>query len=326
MTLSAATTTQQPDFAFPTKVISKSLADLDKAIDTGNGKLIVRSLIDYDLAQCSIDPDSMKVVLDKIKAVTEQQSDPRTKALLNTLLAGTYSAIYTSQRWIYDNRDIPAAPGNDYKLWSGKQFRDTIISLTESSLADADALKSAPLKDYASIILTGDHTCEFYPTLYDFVTLRAITTLKGLSYQNYMFSINLLCHYDVYESMRFNYTSPVAAHILSLYRDALEFHKHDAAPFIMYDIDRIDFINDNLYTPGDSEDALKKKDELLLDLYNRFSASPYSAEALIAMGSGMPDSKMYDLITKRLAANPRYFNNGCLKLSLIHISEPTRRS
>lgn len=45
----------EPDFAFPKQVSSQASEMLEKAVADGDGKLAVRALVNYGLAQCAVD-------------------------------------------------------------------------------------------------------------------------------------------------------------------------------------------------------------------------------------------------------------------------------
>ena len=117
------------------------------------------------------------------------------------LLADIYLDIYQADKWVYDHRELPAAPlPADYTEWSGKQFRSRIDLLCEEALSAADALKKAPIADYQSIIRADRLTRIFYPTLYDFAASFTIRTRKQLSPFSSCFSLIYLSPRRVFEA------------------------------------------------------------------------------------------------------------------------------
>lgn len=315
----------KPDFAYPKTVSKNALASLDKALADGDGKLLVRALIDYSLAEKAVDNDSMQPVLNKIADIATRERDVATRAMLSLLQADIYTSIYQANRWIYDNRKLPAnAAGEDYSLWSGEQFRDKLLSLTEEALSHPEVLKSQKISDYKGVITIQDDSKPFYPTLYDFAAWRSIDILKQLSPSQWMFPVGWLCRSDVYVTLPFNYQSPIARRILTLYQQLLDFHKGNAAPFINTDISRIDFVALGV------DDPAKEKARLLYELYDAYSASPYSTEALIAIGTDSysldierypaETKKFYDAASACLHRHPGYFRAGCLKNCIDNIS------
>ena len=62
----SAKDSSKPDFAYPQQVIEHANTNLNKALKDGNGNAVVRSLIDYLIAQSLIDTDSLQPVINKI--------------------------------------------------------------------------------------------------------------------------------------------------------------------------------------------------------------------------------------------------------------------
>lgn len=130
-------TSDAPDFAFPEEVIKTSRADLDKALSSGDTGVAVRSLIQYTLAQTSIDTGRAAECIELIEKTRDGSTDPVFKAVLNTLLATVYSDIYSDNRWKYDRRSLPLTPRDkDFNLWSGEQFRQCILEHIDLALVD----------------------------------------------------------------------------------------------------------------------------------------------------------------------------------------------
>lgn len=326
LTMTAQNLPLNPDFAYPKKVKSDALADYKKALATRDGDRIVNSLVAYEIAVASIDRDSVQQALQLIDE-TRAMTDAPTSSILNILLADIYSDIYSSARHKYDRREIPESDTADdnFLLWSGEQFQAKINALVTSALVPSEKLKEVKLSKYSRSIKADAKTLEFYPTVYDFVASKAIKLINGLSPMQHDFSINLLCRYDFYTRLSFNYQSPEARRILSLYSDLLKFHEGDAAPFIITDINRINFVSRNLF--DSTEETQDKRSELLYELYEKFKSSPYSGEALIELDR--PEStdtaetaKYFSTLTKYLSAHPGYFRTNCLKNTLADVSRP----
>ncbi len=318
----------KPDFAFPQKVADNASANLASALEKGDEPLLVRSLIDYAIARNSIDNDSMPQVLARIEDITRAERRPSTRALLNLLSADIYSSIYNDNRWIYDGRQLPASTATaDYTLWSGNEFREKILALTAEALADTPALQQTPITDFAGVITVDKDSERFYPTLYDFAAYKSIYLLRQLSPAQRLLSISWLCDYDVYRKLQFNYQSPVAKRILTTYQQLLGFHEGDDAPFIMADINRIDFVADGVYYPDDSN-VSRRYIDLLSSLYERFSDSEYSAEALLAMqrysysNDEAANRTLYARADSCIKRFPRYFRVNCLKNLISSLSAP----
>lgn len=304
----------QPDFAYPKTVSAQAEKSLDDAILHSDNVGIVRSLMDFYLAQTSIGADNTPKALSRIADVCREADDESLKAMLYLLQADIYNGIYRGDRWKYDGRDIPLLPIPDnYKLWSGGQFKHRIISLIDSALSFAPQLEQVPLKDYARVINADAHTYIYYPTLYDFVASRSIGILEGFSQNNRVFSWGLLVPHDIYLESPFPKSDAVATRILELYASLLRVNSGKVAATINTDISRIAFINNRIYQVEDSSpDRLLA---ILRALYEENRSSEYSGDILCFIAdkcSGYDSKWLYDAIGYNLGKFPAYWRNSCL--------------
>lgn len=175
--MSAQSAENTPDFAFPEKVEKMASANLKSAIKHSDGEGIIKSLIQLGLAKSAINSDSLPSVISQIETVNLQQSNPATKALLNLLLAKIYIDQYESDRWTYDRRDASSTAGNDYRLWSGSQFKSKIIDLVNNALNQPGELRRIPIEEFKDVIQINDYARVYYPTLYDFIAAQGISIL-----------------------------------------------------------------------------------------------------------------------------------------------------
>ena len=88
------TPSSQPDFAFPKQVSSDARLRLSKALDTHNGIGCLRAIIDLQLAQSMVDPDSTVAFMSRIATICNQTADPVIKSLLEILQARIYAEAY----------------------------------------------------------------------------------------------------------------------------------------------------------------------------------------------------------------------------------------
>ncbi|MCM1518844.1 MAG: MG2 domain-containing protein [Pseudoflavonifractor sp.] len=327
MTVNAKKNSNTPDFAYPKTVATNARKQLDAAVKRHDGTAIVRAAIDLSLAKAAVDNDNLPAVIGEISQLAAEERSPETRALLNSLLAKIYNQIYESDRWTYDKRSLPVNdfPG-DYNEWSGEMFKIKIAELAKKSLDDREALQKAPLGNYKDIIVCDSRTYIFYPTLYDFIASQAIGHLSELMPAPASFSPTWLCPADEFVNLNFSYANSYAKDVLTIYQDLLKFHRDKAAPYIMNDIERIDFIANNVnanshissYTPDGTPIAVKdtpaeRRRELFGELYDKQKDSEYSAEILIALCSSspatQPDPRLYKMVEKSLVKYPDYFHN-----------------
>lgn len=325
----------KPDFAYPEDVTAAGEKSLAEALAARDYPKALSSIINMSLAQSAISADRLPAQIDRIEKLRDESSDPAFKALLNSLLARIYSDVYNDDRWKYDGRDLPLTPlPEDYTLWSGEQFKHHIASLVNLSLADADALKKIPLREWAGPVAVDNASLVYYPTLYDFIASSAIDRLEICLPNDWFLSFGLLTRSDVYVTRRLNASSPEITKILSIYADLLRFHENDVAPFIHTDIARIDFVADHVYAGDESDNVSTRRQQLMMDLYDRFRDSEYSGDVLNEMPIGsytdvageagvaapldMSDEELmlrryYDAVVRNIDRFPAYAGINCLK-------------
>lgn len=314
----------KPDFAFPKQVKASALKVLDSGKATGDE--VITSLINYAVAVTSADTDSTSAVINLIEKFTGGTDDAATKAMGRMLLADLYASVYNDARYKYDRRELPEPPASDYREWSGKQFRNRIMELTDSALSYSEALKTVPLSDWTMSVTTDRHTLEFYPTLYDFIANKAISLIQDISRTYDTFPAAWSCKADDFTRLNFKYVSPESRRILDIYRGLLEFHAGDAAPFIISDIGRLQFTSG--HTPVENHtEAAHERYLRYYDLYRQFSNVPYSTEALIAAGITSPENadaaEYYAAALECLSAHGSYFRANNLRNIVNQLKEPS---
>lgn len=320
-----ATNPKIPDFAYPKTVSQQSEKNLAAALRASDSPAVVRALIDYYLAQVSIDADKASEALRKIESVNSNSKDPALSSMLYLLRADIYFNIYNANRWKYDQRSVPLLPlPENYSLWSGEQFRNKILALTDSALSYADAIKNVPLNKYAADITTSAQTYIYYPTLYDFVANRSIVMLQSLSTVRRVFSWGLLVPHDVYLTSPYPKSDPMVARILNIYAALLKVNEGRKASEINTDLHRIAFIYNRVYNRGASDDSESRLFALLCPLYEQNKSSEYSGDILNYIGTNCADVDkkwLYAVIGENLASFPNYWGNNCLRNIRNNISQ-----
>lgn len=324
-----AQTASKPDFAYPKTVSLQSEKALGSAIKNNDSPAVMRALIDYYLAESRIDINRSAKAIKKIDSIAGCTRDKVLKSMLNTLQADIYTALYSSQRWKYDSRELPLTPlSENYQEWSGDQFRMKINSLIDSALIAESELKATPIKVYSSVLSLGktvsarNETQIYYPTLFDFVGNKSISLLKSTGRMSNILSWGLLTRHDLYLQFPFNRFDPTAGRILDIYASLLRFHDRISAPFIMTDIERLDFITMNVWNNAEmSQSPVDRKYELLKDLYEECRTSEYSGNILLAINSSNDNTKKWlsEAIRHNLKAFPSFSRNNNLKNALSEI-------
>lgn len=320
LTIYAQKTNDKPDFAYPQKVTTPAEANIATALETGNRQYLIKSLVEYSIAQTLIDSDNLPHIIERIEIIANDEKDPCIKAILHVLLIDIYDEIYNSNKWKYDQRNNPLIPlPKDFNTWDGNQFKHKILTLCDLALANPNPLKVSPLKEYTSIITHNNLTFQFYPTLYDFIARHIIDKIERYANTSNTIPIRYLCEYGSFINLKFTYTSSITKRILSLYQNLISLNVNHQAAFIDCDIARISFLNNAVYNSNN-----RKIFELLQELFSDFNNSEYSAEILIAMyeyTQNINEKKwLYNNIKTYLEKYPDYTRRNCLENLINEIS------
>ncbi len=279
-----------PDFAYPKNVTTESETGIKQALKIGDDIMLLRSLMDYSIAQTIISQDNASTVINKINLIKENEKDGITIAMLDVILADIYHQLYENKRYIYDNRTaIENDTITDYTQWSGKKFNAVVAGYIADAMKYKDELQSAPIEKYSEIIeIPNRYTAIYYPTLYDFVVYKAIA----------------LCYENIIASLK-------------MYDDLFAFHKQqrDTACIINTEMSRLKLLHSKrLIDNNEYIDSLNV-------LYDRMQNNEYSGDVLIAFNDefiyGDDINAEKDLLKKieySLDKFPQYYNADCLKL------------
>lgn len=320
-----------PDFAYPKQVSKQAESNINKAIKEGDDKMMIKSLIEYAVAQDLINNDSIQRTINKIENLATNESNPCTKALLNALLLEIYCNVYDSNAWTINSRAIVAHElPTDLKEWGKANYKQKAIDLCDKIFSDSNALKNAQLKDFSGIINFDNHSLIFYPTLYDFATYHAISALDN--FENNHIAIRIV-PYNQFMTRGNNNNNDINSRINTLYRNVLSFHSDNIAPFINWDINRLTSnLHQNTNIPminDSSNNHIRKYEEALNILFLQFKHSEYASMPLLEMYKGIDHSfiyshrEMYQLLSTRLKQFPAYYGNCEIGNALNDLSHKT---
>ncbi len=310
----------EPDFAFPKKVQSQAVRDLESALSSGNGAGVVNALIRIGLAESAISSDSLPNVLARVGKVKAHEQNPVTRAMLSLLEAQIYTDIYRNDRWKINQRpDISAKSVTDnYNLWGRDRFFSKVNSLVDEALADKDILRNVPLSDYKNTLMFQHGAQTVYPTMLDFTIYRALSYLGAFSNGvNSTLTIELLrdpMDQAFYPAGK----DTVERRMLELYRILME-GREESAPGMFARANAMEYINQRIFTFERPVFSFKSREndfsdiqQVYIDTYKRFMHVPYAVELLLEMPGLNPGSSkardVYGLLKSFEIENPQYFN------------------
>ena len=123
------------------------------------------------------------------------------------------------------------------------------MGLVQASLADADALRLLPLRDYAGIVEIEEQDLRFYPTLFDFIAESGIGNLKVFAdAQNLNVLNERLLETPCDPTLRPGPTCRPLGMILGIYGSVIDFHKDSPAPRFVAEIAVREFVERHMFT------------------------------------------------------------------------------
>lgn len=316
-----------PDFAYPQTVSKQAEAALAKAIEKKDGVATVRALADLGLAQNAIGRDKLPAVVKRIEAVKAGERDSVTRALLCMLLADIYSDVYSSNSWVFNEREQPVLPlPENYEEWSGAQFKMKIGELCSEAMQASKAMQTKKLSDYASIINVDAEGLIYYPTLYDFAAGFTIGRREALCDYDNCLSALYLTTWPAFVAMPKIVPSSVeVAEILKTYSDWLEFHKDSELPLVNVDLQRLAFVKNALYSSLWSERS-ERMFNLYKEMYEKYSESESCCDILLAAADESGDIEINDAerrkwlvkeLERAVSKFPSFHRIDCLKKFLV---------
>lgn len=320
-----------PDFAYPKTVSANALAQLKKAVKADDRQAIVRSLLDYTMAQGAISRENLPTSIGLIDSVANSASSLTLRAMLLTLQASIYNNVYSAARWKYDGRTLPLSPlPTDCTEWSGEQYRSVIIGLLDKALTDSTALHRERLDSWKKVITQDHETAIYYPTLLDFVAAQALNIYEGWNTLPHTFPMWMAVNASKSTSA-FIVPSvsrdPVGEKILELYHLLITNSQRGSASEINSRLCLLDFLVNHAISPSDTPSRHDTRTDLLWVLYQSYldsqdkPLSEYTGDILLRIPIWGNDVKpIFNTLEKFLSFYPRYWRNDCIRQNLQQMS------
>lgn len=277
----------------PRTALAKADSRLQTALRQKNGPLIVKALLDRTTFQLEISQDSLPALIRQTEDIVKQTHTPAEKAVLNSVLAQFYQQYYFRDRYRLDNRTpIQGKVPENIQEWSGKEFIAQIYEHAVLALKPAEALQRTDVQEYAPVLIAGEDSRIFRPTLFDFLAHRTIQQLIQLPAfsidrffpQKRLTGINPTASIPDFLAWKGNLTDSyqIEPTILDIYQQLLRFHlnKQDTPAVIMANIDRLRYVASHLRNLSDENRVID--DNSFWQFYDSYKESPYATEILIA--------------------------------------------
>ncbi|WP_255498717.1 alpha-2-macroglobulin [Dysgonomonas sp. ZJ709] len=314
---------------------------LKKAIADKNNQQVVKSLIYKDRFKEAINTDDKSNLIYDLENLISQTNNIQEKALLHSMLGTLYYEYYSSNRWEIDQRtQLEDLIPTDIQEWSTNIFIDKIRENLNLSIQDKETLKAHKTSEFNILIIPGEDSPQYYPTLYDFLMLRAIqlsetvanmrsqtkdlTTATGLTLDQLALPADQYINLEIKDSehemsLPFTYYQQYLKDLLN---------RNMTSTIIITELGKIQFIGNiarNYSTSG-------KELEAYIDLQKRYDNNETSVEVIDAIigeilnttsDSNERNEKVYYWCTKGINQYPNYSKINILKSRLLTLEEPS---
>ena len=210
------------------------------------------------------------------------------KNILQSMQAEMYWQYLQNNRWkFYDRTKLTEEKSKDISTWSLDKLHGTISKLYKASLNNEIILKQNKLDGLDAIIIKGENTRHLRPTLFDFLSHRAleyfVTDERDLIKPAYQFSIDdpkAFAPADEFVKASFatKDTSSLHHKAILLLQQILQFHLNDAKPDALLDADliRLNFISQYAV----NEDKVKLYETALKNIEEKYPANDAVSQAI----------------------------------------------
>ncbi|NDW13680.1 alpha-2-macroglobulin [Bacteroides sp. 214] len=134
--------------------------------------------------QETLTPDSIYVHIKQLEEWVKSEKNPKTQAILHSLLATEYADYASQNYWSLRQRTaVIDEPSDDMREWSANMFEDKVMQHTEAALKDSLLLLNASSKEYLPFVVLGDASEYYKHDLYHLLVSQAVKALNSLRYE-----------------------------------------------------------------------------------------------------------------------------------------------
>lgn len=172
---------------FEEKSLPKSAAEevnkiLRRAIADKNSPQVIKALIHQGKYDLAIDTENDTVIFRNLSDMLAKSRDVVEKSVLHSMLGELYLQYYQKNSWKVDERTaISGFVPDDMKEWSKNNFFDNVVEHLNASIASRAELEKVQVESFAAVVDLGKDSRRFYPSMYDFLVLRAIEFFSQVS-------------------------------------------------------------------------------------------------------------------------------------------------
>ncbi len=305
---------------------------LKQAVADKNSPQVIKALIHQGKYDLVLDAECDTTIFQNLHSMLEKSANTVEKSVLHSMLGELYLQYYQNSRWEIDERtELKGFVPQDMKEWTRNIFFDKVVEHLNASVASRKELENAQVETFAAVVELGKDSRRFYPTMYDFLALRAINFYKeiegdiDLSRSLATKSISLKeLFVSANEFINLNFNPQPEEYnlwVLETYKkhlsSLLERNMHSSA--LLSDLERIDYLRKyryayNTYTLPLLESMLQEWDE-----------EPISVEIIDKIAGfyqhdSSKNKELYELLQNTIQNFPKYERISLIENRLIRLT------
>lgn len=336
--------------SLPASAIKELESILKSAIKDKNTVQIAKAYFYMQAYEQDIDSGADRTIIANLERLIRETTVVEDIAILHSMLADLYLTDYNYDRWNINRRtnllgDVPV----DMKEWTANIYVSKISEHLEGVVKEKEALKKVTTGIYEDIIIIGKDSKTYYPTLYDFLMKRTLSTSKSLrdvGYESFDSSVvgvsldDLMKPAKDYIKIKLNHSKQYS--VFNYYQDYLndlqlrglfnslilnELDKYNYLTHLSNYFDNSSKLNvlidlEELYQGNES--VVEIIDEIARELQNqnRYYIGYSWRQPTIDAIDAETNEKVYAWLQKGIKMYPDYARIGVLKNSLASLQAP----
>lgn len=146
-----------------------------KAINEKDSPQLIKAIIHQGKYHLSVDNQNDTIIFKNLTEMLNKSNDFVKKSVINSMLGELYLQYYQRDQWVINQRtELSDFVPSDMKQWTRNIFYNKVIEHLSASISQKDLLLGADVESYSVVVDLGKDSRKFYPSMYDFLLLRAI--------------------------------------------------------------------------------------------------------------------------------------------------------
>lgn len=174
-------TFETPDFAFPVNVEKNARNALEASIGRKDYVMALRAAVQITVADGLVSESNFEKCVRVFDDLARTMPAPYSN-LADLLAARLYANFYSSRRWEYDSRTLPAdSLPSDPRAWDKAMYARTVRNYIGRSVADLSPASEMPVSGIAALLKDTKDAEKTGLTVGDFIRLQAADVMARFS-------------------------------------------------------------------------------------------------------------------------------------------------